>query len=124
MAARKAEARVLSNPWGDVLPQILIASWFASEKWMQKNKGTGEAFISAINRGIDAIRADKEGGRAAMIKWAGLGPDMVSKIGLPEYEKAISEKDVQVTMDLTHKYKMISRPLKARDVISDLARKA
>ena len=60
----------------------------------------------------------------AMIKWAGLNPDMVGKIGLPQFERAISEKDVQVTMDLTYKYKMISRPLKARDVLSDLARKA
>ncbi|HVO93133.1 MAG TPA: ABC transporter substrate-binding protein [Terriglobales bacterium] len=124
VAARRAETRVLSNPWGDVLPKFLIASWFASEKWIQKNKATGQAFVRAINRGIDAIHADKEGGRAAMIKWAGLNPDMVGKIGLPQFEKSVSEKDLQVTMDLTYKYKMISRALKARDVISDLAPKA
>ena len=123
-AARKPETRVLSNPWGDVLPKFLIASWFGSEKWLQKNKQTGEAFVRAINRGIDAIHADKDGARAAMIKWAGLNPDMVGKIGLPLFEKAINEKDVQVTMDLTYKYKMISRPLKASEVLSELARKA
>ena len=123
-AARKPETRVLSNPWGDVLPKFLIASWFGSEKWLQKNKQTGEAFVRAINRGIDAIHADKDGARAAMIKWAGLNPDMVGKIGLPLFEKAINEKDVPVTMDLTYKYKMISRPLKASEVLSELARKA
>jgi len=58
-----------------------------------------------------------------MIKWAGLSPDFASKIGLPEFEKSIAEKDVQVTMDLTYKYKMISKPLKAKDVLSDLATK-
>lgn len=123
VAARRAETRVLANPWGDVLPRFLVASWFASEKWIQKNKATGEAFVRAINRGVDAIRADKEGARAAMIKWAGLSPDFAGKIGLPQFEKAINEKDVQVTMDLTYKYKMITKPLKARDVLSDLARK-
>ncbi|MBM4261006.1 MAG: transporter substrate-binding domain-containing protein [Deltaproteobacteria bacterium] len=123
-AARRAETRVLSNPWGDVLPRFLVASWFASEKWIQKNKSTGEAFVRAINRGVDAIRTDKDGARAAMIKWAGLNPDFVGKIGLPQFEKAINEKDVQVTMDLTYKYKLISKPLKAREVLSDLARKA
>lgn len=123
VAARKPETRVLSNPWGDVLPKFLIASWFASEKWIQKNKATGQAFVRALNRGIDAAQADKEGARSAMIKWAGLNPDMVGKIGIPLFEKAVSEKDVQVTIDLTYKYKMISRPLKAREVISDLARK-
>ena len=38
VAARRPETRVLSNPWGDVLPRFLIASWFASEKWIQKNQ--------------------------------------------------------------------------------------
>ena len=85
------------NPWGDVVPKFLIASWFASDKWLQKNKETGQAFVRAINRGIDAIQADKEGGsRAAMIKWAGLNPDLVGKIGLPVFEKGVSEKDLQV----------------------------
>ncbi len=123
-AARKPEIRVLSNPWGDVVPKFLIASWFASDKWIQKNKTTAQAFVGAINRGIDAVHADKEGARSAMIKWSGLSPDMVGKIGYPLFEKAVSEKDVQVTIDLTLKYKLISRAIKARDVISDIAPKA
>jgi NitT/TauT family transport system substrate-binding protein len=123
-AARKPEIRVLSNPWGDVAAKFLIASWFASEKWIQKNRATAQAFVRAINKGIDAIHADKEGARAAMIKWAGLHPDMVGKIGLPLFEKTVSEKELQVTIDLTQKYKMIPRSIKARDVISDLAPKS
>jgi NitT/TauT family transport system substrate-binding protein len=124
VAARKPETRVLSNPWGDVTAKFLIASWFASEKWIQKNRSTAQAFVRAINRGIDAIHADKEGARAAMIKWAGLNPEMVGKIGLPLFEKAVNEKDVQATIDLTIKYKFITRALKAREVISDIAPKA
>jgi hypothetical protein len=77
-----------------------------------------------MNRGVDAVHADKDGARAAMIKWAGLNPDFAGKIGLPQFDKVIAEKDVQVTMDLTYKYKMISKPLKAKDVLSDLATKA
>jgi len=122
-AIQKGDARVLAQPWGDVLPKFLIASWFASEKWLAKNKDTGQAFVRAINRGIDAIQADPEGSRAAMIKWAGLNPDLAGKIGLPLYEKSISEKDLQSTIDLTQKYKLIARGFKARDVISDLAPK-
>jgi NitT/TauT family transport system substrate-binding protein len=122
-AARKPEIRVLANPWGDVASRFLIASWFASEKWVQKNRDTARAFVRAINRGIDAIHADKEGARNAMIKWAGLTPEMVGKIGLPLFDKTVSEKDLQITIDLTQKYKMIPRAIKARDVISDLAPK-
>src|ERR1044071_6107599 len=122
-AARQPETRVLANPWGDVVPKFLIASWFASGKWGQKNRPVGQAFVRAINRGIDSIHADPEGARGAMIKWAKLNPDMVGKIGMPLFEKNLSPKDLQATIDLTVKYKMISRPLKAQEVISDLALK-
>jgi NitT/TauT family transport system substrate-binding protein len=124
VAARRPETRVLSNPWGDVLPRFLIASWFASEKWLQKNREVAQSFVRALNRGIDATVADKDGARATMIKWAGLNPDFAGKIGIPLFEKNIPEKDLQVTIDLSYKYKMISKPIKARDVISELARKA
>jgi NitT/TauT family transport system substrate-binding protein len=119
----KAAVRVLSHPWGDVIPRFLIASWFASNKWIEKNKGVVQGFVRAISRGTDAINGDPAAARAAMVKWAGLSADLAGKIGLPVFEKGVSEKDVQVTIDLTHKYKMISRPFKAREVISDLAPK-
>ena len=80
--------------------------------------------MRAINRGIDAVHADQEGMRAAMIKWSGLTPDMVGKIGYPLFEKGIAEKDLQGTIDLSTKYKLIPRPIKARDVISEIAPKA
>jgi NitT/TauT family transport system substrate-binding protein len=122
-AVEKGVARVLTNPWGEVQPKFLIASWFASEKWIQKNKETVQAFVRAINRGIDTIHTDPDGSRSAMVKWAGLSPDLAGKIGLPLFEKSVSEKDLQATIDLTQKYKLISRSIRARDVISDVAPK-
>jgi NitT/TauT family transport system substrate-binding protein len=123
-AVEKGGARVLAHPWGEVIPKFLIASWFASEKWIQKNKQTAQAFVRAINRGIDAIHADSEASRSAMIKWAGLSANLAGKIGLPIFEKGLSDKDLQSTIDLTAKYKMISRSFKAREIVSDLAPKA
>jgi NitT/TauT family transport system substrate-binding protein len=121
-AMQKGAVRALAHPWGDVLPKFLIASWFASEKWISKNRKTAQAFVRAINRGIDAIHADPEASRAAMVKWAGLKPELAAKIGLPVFEKTISEKDVQATIDLTQKYKLITKSIKARDVISDVVK--
>ena len=120
----KGVARVLTHPWGEVQPKFLIASWFASDKWIQKNKPLVQAFVRAINHSIDAIHVDPEGSRNSMIKWAGLNPDLASKIGLPLFEKTVVEKELQATINLTQRYKLIPRPIKAGDVISDLAPKA
>ncbi|MGB7951793.1 MAG: ABC transporter substrate-binding protein [Candidatus Binatia bacterium] len=123
-AVEKGAARVLVKPWGEVQQKFLIASWFASEKWIQKNRQMTQAFVRAINRGIDAIHADPAVSRSTMIKWTGLSPDLVAKIQLPVFEKTLSERDLQATIDLAAKYKMIPRPFKASEVISPLAPKA
>ncbi|MGH7825969.1 MAG: ABC transporter substrate-binding protein [Candidatus Binatia bacterium] len=119
----KGAARVLAYPWGDVIPKFLIASWFASQKWIRKNKGAVQGFVRAINRGTDLIQTEPAVARAAMVKWAGLSPDLAGKVALPAFEKGVSERDLQVTIDLTHKYKLIPRPFKAKEVISELALK-
>jgi NitT/TauT family transport system substrate-binding protein len=120
-ALAKGVARVLANPWSDVLAKFLIASWFASDKWLQKNKKTAQSFIAALNRGIDAVKADPKSSRNVIAKWTGLNPDMAGKIPLPVFERELSETDLQATIDLTQKYKLIPRAFKAADVISELA---
>jgi NitT/TauT family transport system substrate-binding protein len=120
-AVERGSARVLANPWGDVVPKFLIASWFASNKWIQKNKDVVEGFVRAINRGIDAMRADPEETRYVMGKWVGLPTDVAGKVGWPLFEKAIAEKDVQPTIDLTQRYTMITRSFQASQIISELA---
>jgi NitT/TauT family transport system substrate-binding protein len=122
-ALAKDVARLLAQPWSDVLSRFLIASWFSSDKWLQKNKATAQAFINAVSRGADAISADPKGSREAIAKWTGLPPELAAKVPLPVYDKTLSEKDLQATIDLSQKYKLIPRAIKARDVISDLAPK-
>lgn len=114
----KGFTRVLAKNWGEVTPKFLIASWFASEKWLQKNKETAQKFIRAIQQAVDAINADAQGARAMMAKWTGLDAELAKKVALPVFEKGISEKDLQATIDLSHKYKLIPRAFKAAEVIA------
>jgi NitT/TauT family transport system substrate-binding protein len=120
-AVAKGVARLLANPWSDVIGRFLIASWFASGKWLQKNQQTAKAFVNALSRGVDAIVADPKGSRDAIAKWTGLSPELAGKIALPVYDKGVSEKDLQATINLAQKYKLIRRSINARDVISDIA---
>ena len=117
----KGVTRVLAHNWSDVAPRFLVASWFASDNWIQKNKATSQSFVRAVNQGIDAINGDREGTRGLMAKWTGLSPELAQKVALPLFEKSVSEKDVQVTIDLAFKYKLIPRSFKAAEIISDLA---
>ena len=117
----KGVTRVLAHNWGEVVPKFLIASWFASENWIQKNKEMARGFAQSLTQAIDAIQADNAGARNLMAKWTGLNPDLAKQVALPLYEKTVSEKDIQVTIDLAYKYKLIPRSFKAAEIISELA---
>jgi NitT/TauT family transport system substrate-binding protein len=119
----KGVTRVLAHPWSEAAPKFLIGTWFASEKWIQKNKETARSFVQGMNQAIDAVNADSEGARNLMPKWTGLSPDLVKQVAMPLFEKGVSEKDLQVTIDLTYKHKLIDRAFKAAEIISDLAPK-
>lgn len=117
----KGLTRILAHNWGEVAPRFLTASWFGSEKWLQNHKDVVRAFIRAVHRSVDAINADVNGTRKLVSQWTGLSPELAQKVAMPVFDKGISERDIQVTIDLTYRYKLIPRSFKAAEVISDLA---
>ena len=115
------KTRVLGYPLGGIAPRLLIASYFSSEAWIQKNADPVKAFIAAINRGIDAHNADPEAAKATIAKNTGLKPEFLKLMALPAFEKRILESDLQPLMDVALRYKLIAKKFPPADVISKVA---
>lgn len=115
------KTKVLGYPLGGIAPRLLIASYFCSDAWIQKNSGTVKAFIAALNRGIDAHNANPEEAKANIAKHTGLKPDFLKLMALPAFEKRILESDLQPMIDVAFQYKLIARKFPPREVISKLA---
>ena len=115
------KTRVLGYPLGGVAPRLLIASYFASDAWIQKNVETVKAFVRALNRGIDAHNADPEAARVILAKYTGRKPDVLNEIAIPAFEKRILESDLLPMMDVSVRYKLIERKFPPREVISQYA---
>jgi NitT/TauT family transport system substrate-binding protein len=112
------KTKVLGYPLGGIAPRLLIASYFSGEAWIQKNGDTVKAFITAINRGIDAHNASPEEAKATIAKHTGLKPEFLKLMALPAFERRILESDLQPMMDVAFRYKLISRKFAPREVIS------
>jgi NitT/TauT family transport system substrate-binding protein len=115
------KTRVLGYPLGGIAPRLLIASYFCSEAWIQKNADTVRAFIAALNRGIDAHNANPEEARTTIARHTGLKPDFLKVMALPAFERRILESDLQPMMDVAFHYKLIGRKFPPRELISRLA---
>jgi NitT/TauT family transport system substrate-binding protein len=112
------KTRVLGYTLGGIAPRLLIASYFSSDAWIQKNGDAVKAFITAVNRGIDAHNANPEEAKATIAKHTGLKPELLKLVALPAFEKPIVESDLQPLMDVALRYKLISRKFQPREVIS------
>jgi NitT/TauT family transport system substrate-binding protein len=115
------QARLLGQPLGEVAPRFLIASYFSSEAWIEKNVGTVKAFVAAINRGIDAHNANPEEAKAVIAKHTGLKPDLVKDIVLPAFEKKLLESDIEPLLEVAARYKMVEKKFPPREIISKYA---
>lgn len=115
------QTRVLGYPLGGIAPRLLIAAYFCSEAWIEKNAGTVRAFIAALNRGIDAHNANLEQGKATIAKYTGLKPEFLKEMALPAFEKKILESDLQPMLDVAFDYKLIEKKFPVREVISTYA---
>jgi NitT/TauT family transport system substrate-binding protein len=115
------KTKVLGYQLGGIAPRLLIASYFASEAWIQKNGDTVKAFIAALGRGIDAHNASPDEAKAAIAKNTGLKPEFLQLMALPAFERKILESDLQPMMDVALKYKLINKTFPPRQVISKVA---
>jgi NitT/TauT family transport system substrate-binding protein len=115
------KTRVLGYPLGGIAPRLLIASYFCSDAWIQKNGDAVKAFITALGRGIDAHNANLEEAKATIAKNTGLKPEFLQLMALPAFEKRIQESDLQPLMDVAFRYKLIGKKFPPREVISKVA---
>jgi len=115
------KTKVLGYPLGGIAPRLLIASYFASEAWIQKNVETVKAFVTALNRGIDAHNANPEEAKVVLAKHTGLKPELLKELVVPAFEKKILGSDLQPMMDVSLRYKLIEKKFPPAEVISKYA---
>jgi NitT/TauT family transport system substrate-binding protein len=116
------QARLLGRQLGAIAPRLLIASYFGSEAWIGRNASTVKAFVSALNRGIDAHNASPDEAKAVLAKHTGHKPELLKDMPLPAFEKHILESDLVPMLDVALRYKFVSRKFPVSAVISPHAR--
>ena len=116
------QARLLGRQLGAIAPRLLIASYFGSAAWIDRNVTAVRGFIAALNRGIDAHNANLDEAKATLARHTGLKPELFRNMPLPAFEQRIQESDLQPMLDVALRYKFVSRKFPVSEVISAHAR--
>ena len=112
------KTKILGYPLGGIAPRLLIASYFGSEAWIDKNADAVKAFVTALNRGIDAHNANPDDAKTTIAKHTGLKPEFLKDMVLPAFEKKILDGDLQPMIDVSLQYKLIEKKFAPREVVS------
>lgn len=116
------QARLLGRQLGAIAPRLLIASYFGSEAWINKNIAVVKGFVAALNRGIDVHNANLEEAKATLAKHTGQKPELLKDMPLPAFEKVILQSDLQPMLEVALRYKFVDRKFPVAEVISQHAR--
>jgi NitT/TauT family transport system substrate-binding protein len=94
------------------------AQFIASDKMISSNPALVRKFQLAVKEAYTYASAHPSEVRQALVKNAGLAASLASKIKLPVFATAYNEAGIQTIIDLSTKYKFISKSFKASEILA------
>lgn len=95
-----------------------VAAWFASSKWIEDNPDTVAAFQRAIKKATDYIDAHPKSRAQILPKYTKVTADLAKKIHFGLNQAELSPEDLQPTIDLSAKYKLIPQSFDASEILA------
>lgn len=96
---------------------------FSSDDYLAANRDALKSFIAVTDKARKAMLADRAKEEAAAVEFLGLTADTAKSFNLPIVREsmAISTADVQKLLDSMHATGMVADPVKADDMVDNLA---
>jgi NitT/TauT family transport system substrate-binding protein len=105
--------RLLGRAYDAIAPHFIVAAWFATEDWANRNPETVRAFAAAINAASAWAFAHPEQAAAILQKYM-----KVTFTSAHEYHaRTLDPALIQPVIDGALRYKILDTPMDARDLI-------
>ena len=115
-------ARNLSWIYVESVPEQPIGAWFAASTFIAKKKDVASSFVKSIQESIDYMRADEARARQNVAAFTGLDPKLTQSMPLNNWDWRIRPERWQATIDMMVKSGELTKPHKAEEYFSDVAR--
>ncbi len=98
------------NNYAETDPELSVATYFASEEWLQENPEVAKRFVDALHESLDYAAAHPDEARAATKEYTKLPPEALKKLGLPEWRSELNRESLESLAALTAKYGLTDGP--------------
>ena len=112
-ALKAGKVRGLSKSYALIGNHFFVSCWFANRDWANKNVDVIRRFRIAIDRAGEWATRNPEAAAAILHKYMNITVERAREV----HAKSIERSMVQPVIDAAVRYKLLDRPMDARDII-------
>jgi NitT/TauT family transport system substrate-binding protein len=120
IALTTGKVRVLGYPFVAVQPGMHIAPYAGTAAWLDANPNTVKAFVNAMTRAVEFLRANPAEARKLISEFTGAKPELVEALPLDDWSTSLDAQDVARTLQVMKEEGILKKDLVAKDLVHDV----
>jgi NitT/TauT family transport system substrate-binding protein len=102
--AKAAGAKTLATPFEETAPNLTIATFFASKKYIAENPDVIERFVRAMNKSLEYSQSHPDEVRKIVPTYTKIPPAAAEHMTLPTWKADLNQATIEQTAQLAEKY--------------------
>jgi NitT/TauT family transport system substrate-binding protein len=120
IALATGKVRVLGYPFVEVQPGMHIAPYAGAGPWLDANPNTVKAFVDAMRKAVEYMRANPQEARKLIAGFTGAKPELVEAVPIDDWSTTLSTDDVARTLEVMKQEGILKKELKAGELVHSL----
>jgi NitT/TauT family transport system substrate-binding protein len=116
-AVKAAGGKVLATPFEQTTPNLTIATYFATKKYIADNPDVIKRFKAAIDKSLQYAQTHPDEVRKIVLTYTKIPPAAAQHMSLPTWRADMNVPTIQKTAQLAQKYGYTSKPADVNELI-------
>jgi NitT/TauT family transport system substrate-binding protein len=109
---------VIAYPYQYIAPRFLLGAWFSTRPFVKRYPDLIKAFTRVISQTARWANNHRDQSADILAKYSKSVPDIVRSMARAEYAEALNGSDLQVVLDVSARYGLIAKPVRASDLLA------
>lgn len=111
------QAKPLFNNYGEVDPNLPVASYFANRRWVEQNPETLASFKKALAKSMEYATDNPDEVRDVITKYTKIDPETADEIGLPDFPTEFNDEGLSTLIELSDQDGLLEKDVTVDDLV-------
>jgi NitT/TauT family transport system substrate-binding protein len=116
-AGKGMDQQPILYPYEETEPNLTVATYFASKKYIASNGDEVERFVRAINKSLEYAQSHPDEVRKAVLTYTKIPPPAAEAMALPQWKADLGRPTIEKTSQLAKEYGFVKEEPNLDDLI-------